>query len=243
MDVLILDDEPLARQRLARMVNRLEDYRVVAQVGDTPAALQAITDCDPDVVLLDVRMPGEDGLSAAHKISALEDPPAIIFCTAFDQYALDAFGTEAVGYLLKPVSGEQLQAVLEKARRPNRLQRESAPRQVRAPGRNHISAKTPRGIELIPLDDIYYFLADQKYVTVYHSGGEHLLDETLKELEEEFGERFLRSHRSALVAVNQIQAMKRNAQGLYELQLTDTDERIPVSRRHARAIKELLQTL
>ena len=243
MDVLILDDEPLARQRRARMVNKIEDYQVVAQVGDTPAALQAIANYDPDVVLLDVRMPGEDGLSAAHKIGALEDPPTIIFCTAFDQYALDAFGTEAVGYLLKPVGAEQLLAVLEKARRPNKLQRREKPGNPTQPGRNHLSAKTPRGIELIPLDDIYYFLADQKYVTVYHAGGEHLLDETLKELEQEFAERFLRSHRSALVAVDQIQAMKRTPQGQYELQLVNSDRRIPVSRRHARAIKEFLQSL
>ena len=243
MDVLILDDEPLARQRLARMVDKIEDYQVVAQVGDTPAALQAIADYDPDVVLLDVRMPGEDGLSAAHKISALEDPPTIIFCTAFDQYALDAFGTEAVGYLLKPVRAEQLLAVLEKARRLNKLQRQQELQSNDKPGRSHISAKTPRGIELIPLDDIHYFLADQKYVTACHAGGEHLLDETLKELEQEFGSRFLRSHRGALVAVHQIQAMKRTSQGLYELQLVDSDRRIPVSRRHARAIKEFLQTL
>jgi len=164
MDVLILDDEPLARQRLARMVQKTEGYRVVAQVGDTPAALQAIADYDPEVVLLDIRMPGEDGLSAARQIGELEDPPAIIFCTAFDEYALDAFGTQAVGYLLKPVRTEQLLEVLEKARQPNRLQRRQVSHESGGVGRSHISAKTPRGIELVPLEEVYYFLADQKYV-------------------------------------------------------------------------------
>ena len=103
MDVLIVDDEPLARQRLARMLDKLDGYDLVAEAENGEAALAAICKFDPDIVLLDVRMPGEDGLSVARRIGALDDPPAVIFCTAFDQYALDAFGTEAVGYLLKPV--------------------------------------------------------------------------------------------------------------------------------------------
>lgn len=243
MDVLIVDDEPLARERLTRMVDQLEGYQVVGQAGDTASAMSAITAQDPDVVLLDVRMPGEDGLSAAHQIGELDDPPAVIFCTAFDQYALDAFGTDAVGYLLKPVRAEQLLEVLEKARRPNKLQRQAKQTESARNGRSHISARTPRGVELIPLEDVRYFIADQKYVTVHHLKGEHLLDETLKELEEEFGERFLRTHRSALVSVQHIQAMERNSDGHYQVRLADTDHRPPVSRRHAGALKDLLQKL
>lgn len=243
MDVLIVDDEPLARQRLARMVENLEGYQVVDQVESAVAALDAIERLDPDVVLLDVRMPGEDGLSAAHQIGALEDPPAVIFCTAFDQYALDAFGTDAVGYLLKPVRAEQLLEVLEKARRPNKLQRLASQADQPSSGRSHISARTPRGVELIPLDDIRFFVADQKYVTVHHLAGEHLLDETLKELEEEFGDRFLRIHRGALVSVRHIQAMERSSAGHYQVRLADTDQRPAVSRRHAASLKELLSRL
>src|SRR5690625_3992480 len=108
MDIVIVDDERLARQRGARTVDTLE-RQVVAQADSARAALEPIATFDPDVVLLDIRMPGEDGIEAARKISALDDPRAVIFCTAFDQYALDAFGTEAVGYLLKPVRAEQLQ--------------------------------------------------------------------------------------------------------------------------------------
>ncbi|WP_347329929.1 LytR/AlgR family response regulator transcription factor [Marinimicrobium locisalis] len=241
MDVLIVDDEPLARERLARMVGQLEGYNVVAEAGDADAAMVAIQEQDPDVVLLDVRMPGEDGVKAAHRIGALEDPPAVIFCTAFDEYALDAFGTQAVGYLLKPVRREQLEAVLDKARTPNKLQKQA--QQGKPKGRSHISAKTPRGVELIPLENVRYFMADQKYVTVYHTGGEHLLDDTLKELEDEFGERFLRTHRSALVSMPHIQAMERDSEGHYRVRLADTEARPPVSRRHAGALKELLQSL
>lgn len=243
MDVLIVDDEPLARERLARMVEQLEGYAVVAQAGDSAAALAAILEHDPDVVLLDVRMPGEDGVAAAHQIGALEDPPAVIFCTAFDEYALDAFGTQAVGYLLKPVRAEQLLEVLEKAHTPNKLQKRAQRSPAPSKERSHISAKTPRGVELIPLESVRYFMADQKYVTVYHDRGEHLLDETLKELEEEFGVRFLRTHRSVLVSINHIQAMERDKEGHYRVRLADTEHRPPVSRRHASALKELLQKI
>ena len=191
-------------------------------------------------------MPGRDGLSLAQDIAELEDAPAVIFCTAFDQYALDAFGTNAVGYLLKPVKAEQLLQVLEKAQKLNKIQRGAAQQQV-APKtetqRTHISAKTRRGVELIPLDDVRYFLADHKYVTVFHRAGEHLLDETLKELEEEFGARFVRVHRNSLVSVKHIEALERNAQGQYQVRLADTELRPVISRRHVSDLKELLKAL
>lgn len=247
MDVLIVDDEPLARQRLARMLEKLEDFQLVAEADNGDSALKAICEYDPDVVLLDVRMPGEDGLSVARRISELEDPPAIIFCTAFDQYALDAFGTEAVGYLLKPIKAEQLLDVLNKTQRLNKLQRAAfSQTQSKAPTENqrsHITAKTRRGVELIPLDDVRYFIADHKYVTVYHITGEHLLDETLKELEEEFGGRFLRIHRNALVSLKHIEAVERSTQGQYHVRLADTETRPIVSRRHVGGLKALLKLL
>lgn len=246
MDLLIVDDETLARQRLVRMVEKLEDCQVVGEADSAESALIAICQHDPDVVLLDIRMPGEDGLSLAHRIAELEDPPALIFCTAFDEYALDAFGTAAVGYLLKPVKAEQLIEVLAKAQRLNKLQRTAIDEQHRVHSnsqRSHITAKTRRGMELIPIDDIRYFIADHKYVTVYHLGGEHLLDETLKELEEELGERFLRIHRNALVSVKHIEAVVRNAQGQCLVRLADTEHQPIVSRRHAGNLKNLIKQL
>ncbi len=256
MDILIVDDEPLARQRLVRMVEKIEGFCVVAEAGNAEDALAAITHNDPDIVLLDIRMPGRDGLSLAQDIAELEDAPAVIFCTAFDQYALDAFGTNAVGYLLKPVKAEQLLQVLEKAKKLNKIQRGAAQRSA-AQGfaaqknnvsaaenqRTHITAKTRRGVELIPLEDVRYFLADHKYVTVYHRNGEHLLDETLKELEEEFGARFVRVHRNSLVAVKHIEALERNAQGQYQVRLADTELRPIISRRHVSDLKELLKMM
>jgi len=246
MDILIVDDEALARQRLLRMVEKIDGCCVVAEADNAEDALAAITRNDPDIVLLDIRMPGRDGLSLAQDIAELEDAPAVIFCTAFDQYALDAFGTNAVGYLLKPVKAEQLLQVLEKAQKLNKIQRVAAQKNSKPKSENqrtHITAKTRRGVELIPLDDVRYFLADHKYVTVYHRAGEHLLDETLKELEEEFGARFVRVHRNSLVSVKHIEALERNAQGQYQIRLADTELRPVISRRHVSDLKELLKMM
>lgn len=243
MDILIVDDEPLARQRLARMVGELEGYRVVAAVGSAAEAHAAVDEHDPDLVLLDIQMPGEDGLSAARTLEALEDPPAIVFCTAYDQYALEAFGTSASGYLLKPVSRETLAEALSRITRLNKVQRAAVSGQAPGEGKAHITAKTHRGIELIPLDNVRYFLADQKYVTCYHTSGEHLLDTPLKELEQEYPGRLLRVHRNALVSIAHIQALERSPEGGYRVRLAGMDTAPAVSRRHAMQVKEVLQKL
>lgn len=244
MDILVVDDELLARQRLVRMIEKFDDHMVIGEADNADAALAAIDTFDPDVILLDVRMPGKDGLTLAHEISALDYPPAIIFCTAFDQYALDAFGTSAIGYLLKPIKSEKLLEALNKAQKLNKVQLAAAKTPaVESSVRSHISAKTRRGIELIPLEDVRYFVADHKYVTVYHRNGEHLLDETLKELESEFGSRFIRIHRNALISTKHIEAIERAPQGQYQVRLADTEHRPIISRRHVSDVKELLKII
>src|SRR6187402_1558746 len=242
MEILVVDDELLARQRLVRMIEKFDEHRVIGEADNADAALAAIDTLDPDLILLDVRMPGKDGLTLAHEISALDYPPAIIFCTAFDQYALDAFGTSAIGYLLKPIKSEQLLEALNKAQKLNKVQLAAAKTPATGTSvRSHISARTRRGIELIPLEDVRYFVADHKYVTVYHRNGENLLDETLKELEEEFGSRFIRIHRNALISVKHIEAIERAPQGQYQVRLADTEQRPIISRRHVSDVKELLK--
>lgn len=244
MDVIVVDDEPLARDRLVRMVGKLEDCEVVAQAENVEQALLAVAEHDPDVVLLDVRMPEEDGISAAKKITNMEDPPAVIFCTAYDEYALDAFSTNAVGYLLKPVKQEDLESALQKAQKLNKVQLAAlSERKAPADQRKHISAKTRRGVELIPLDNVRFFIADHKYVTVYHVEGETLIDDTLKELENEFTDLFVRIHRNALVAIKAIEGMERNAQGQYRVRLKDIEEKPIVSRRHVSRLRELLTSM
>lgn len=241
MDILIVDDEFLARQRLKRMLENSEEFHLVGEADSAESAMLAIQKYDPDVVLLDIRMPGKDGLELAQDISSLDDPPAIIFCTAFDNHALDAFATNAIGYLLKPVKAEQLQQVLAKATKLNKIQREAALTPKSNSQRNYLNIKSRRGIERLALEDIRYFIADQKYVTVYHLGGEHLLDETLKELEEEFGTRFLRIHRNALVSVKHIEAIERNTQGQYQVRLTGCEQKPLISRRHVNTVKEFMR--
>lgn len=241
MDIIVVDDEPLARQRLINMLSDSDEFNVVAEAGNAEQALSLIDDKDPDLVLLDIQMPGESGLQAAAKIGALDDPPAVIFCTAHDQHALQAFGVNATDYLLKPVRKSQLLSALTKARQLNRVQRhsiESAPN-----GRDHITARTHAGLELIALSDVFFFLADQKYVTVYHQDGETLIDESLKALEEEFSDRFVRIHRNALVATQRITGLIKNAEGQCELSLHGTDHKPQVSRRHLAGIRDLLNSL
>lgn len=241
MDILIVDDETLARDRLTRMVEKINGYRVVAQAENALQAIEAVRYHDPDVVLLDVRMPGDDGLTAARSISTLESPPAIVFCTAYDEYALDAFDAEAVGYLLKPVKQTQLESVLTKAQKVNKAQLAAiAELPASKEQRSHISAKTRRGVELIPLADIRFFIADHKYVTVHHLSGETLIDDTLKELESEFAEKFVRIHRNALVSIHHIESMERASQGHYHIKLKDIEEKPIVSRRHVAKLRELL---
>lgn len=199
---------------------------------------------DPDIILLDISMPGESGIELAQQLANLDDPPAIIFCTAYDQHALEAFSVNAKDYLLKPVRKDDLFASLDKVSSLNKAQRALlAESDQKLEGRGHISAKTRRGVELIDLDKIFYFAADHKYVTVYHEDGETLVDDTLKDLETEFGNRFVRIHRNALVAVSRIEAMEKNIEGQFEVKLTGTELRPVVSRRHVGGLKDLLTSL
>jgi two-component system, LytTR family, response regulator AlgR len=241
MKLLIVDDESPARERLRRLLAELDDCEVVGEADNGEQALASCGELRPDVVLLDVRMPGLSGIQVARHIDTLEDPPAVIFTTAYDQYAVEAFETEAVGYLLKPVRKEKLAHALRHAARisPTRLVKvaESARIEHR---REQICARLGEQLRLIPLQDIFYFLADQKYVTVRHKGGESLIDESLKALAEEFAPDFLRIHRNALIAEKYISAVERTDSGHYVVRVRDCGEVLEVSRRHA---SELLRRI
>ncbi|WP_233468487.1 LytR/AlgR family response regulator transcription factor [Zooshikella ganghwensis] len=245
--VLIADDEPLARDRLRRMTEGIEGFCVLEEEARTGAEAIAIAhQRKPDVVLLDIRMPMMDGLEAAMVLCEMDCPPAIIFCTAYDQYALEAFHVQAVGYLLKPVKQEALCKALQNAQRTNRSQLAALNDRLsenELKKRTHISARTYKGIELIPLNDVRFFQADNKYVTVNHAKGEVLIDETLKELETEFADAFVRIHRNALVARRAIESMTRNDQGSYEIHLRDVIKPLQVSRRHVAEMRRLLKSL
>lgn len=248
MDIIVCDDEQLARERLVRMLTHL-GHHVVAQAANGEQALQMVEQHRPDCILLDIRMPSMNGLECALHLSQLAVPPAIIFCTAFDQYAIDAFKTHAISYLLKPVALEDLQYALDKAQKLNQAQQAALMNAQPSSDpdhkhrRNHIAARTHRGVELIPIEDIYYFLADQKYVMIRHKNGQVLIDETLKELETEFAEQFMRIHRNALLSTKYLEGLEMLSNGQYQVRCKEIDEKLLISRRHLSHIKQRMQSL
>jgi two-component system response regulator AlgR len=239
--VLFADDEPPARARLRRFVEELDGYQVVGEAGHGQEVLQACHELKPDVVLMDIRMPDMDGIEAARHLGQLDQGPAVIFTTAFDNYAMEAFDAQAIGYLLKPVRRERLQRALRQAARLSvqALKDLGAPR---APRRN-LCVRKPTGLQLIDVDTVTHFQADQKYVSIFHTGGEDLLDEPLKDLAEEFADRFLRIHRSVLVAVRHMERLEKTDSGQHQLWLRGRDEPLPVSRRHVTDVKLALRNL
>ena len=243
MRVVIVDDEPLARERLRRLIAEFPGYEVVGEAGDGEAALEIIRDEEPDVVLLDVRMGMVDGLQVARAIAEEEMPPAIIFITAYPEHALSAFDADADAYLLKPVRKEKLKEALQRVRKLSRAQKPSA---VVAPGsrpkREFVLATTRDGLVRVPVDDIIYFLADQKYTTVCHLHGEVLIEESLKTLEDDFAPWFLRVHRKVLVATRFIAGLERGKtdDSQHWLRVRHALTLLPVSRRRLAEVRRFL---
>ena len=246
MNILIVDDESLARQRLNRLVQELgPPYRVVGEAPSGEQTLSMCSELEVDLVLLDIRMPGMDGMEAAARLVTAENPPAVIFTTAYEQHALEAFEHSAVGYLLKPIRRSQLEAALERARVPTRPQLETLGRLKEgasaeleaAPTRSHVCAIYRGALRSIPIEEIRYFRAEEKYVLARHGDGELLLEESLKSLEQDFGTRLLRIHRNALVAKAYLAALEKDLEGRYRVLLRGMDESLEVSRRHLPALR------
>ncbi|WP_201593852.1 LytR/AlgR family response regulator transcription factor [Psychrobacter fulvigenes] len=245
MRIVVCDDEPLARERLVRIVQE-SGYEVVAQATTGAEAVTAVKLKQPDVILLDIRMPEMDGVRCAQLLNELEHPPAIIFVTAYDHYAITAFKANAIGYLLKPANKDELLDALSKAKNLNAAQLNQIRKledPTARPVREHISARTHRGVELIKLKDIYYFTADQKYVKVRHKNGVVLIDETLKELEEEFGERLFRVHRNAIINLSYLDYLETIDSGQYQVRFKGIEEALAVSRRHLPALRDKIQSM
>ena len=239
--VLITDDEAPARARLRRMLDELDGYEVIGEAGNGRQALSLCAELRPDILLLDIRMPEMDGLETARHLATADAAPAVIFTTAYDNYAIEAFDAQAVGYLLKPVRRERLLRALGQATRLSRPQLSGLADGPVAAARRNICVRKSTGLQLIPIEDVRFFRADQKYVTVNHSGGEDLIDEPLKELATEFGDRLIRIHRSVLVAADYLDRMQRNSSGQYAVWLKGIDEPLPVSRRHVTEVKLALR--
>ncbi len=246
MNILIVDDEPLARQRLVSLLKDMKGYHISGEAGTGSQALDLAQDLKPDVILLDIRMPGMDGLETASHLNRLSKPPAIIFTTAYSDHALQAFETHAVDYLLKPIRPERLEEALNAAKRLTRPQLEEL-RQIdegdENRARTHICVKIRGSLELVPVDSIRFFMADHKYVTLRTADHEHLIEESLKSLEEEFGHLFTRIHRNALVADRYMLGLEKDNEGHCVMTIEDINERLEISRRHLPQVRKKIKSL
>ena len=243
MRVVIADDEPLARERLRGLLAEQRGVEVVAEAADGQHALHACAEHRPDLVLLDIAMPGIDGLEAARHLAAFEPRPAVVFCTAYDAHALSAFEAEAIDYLVKPVRAERLAAALERVRTFAAGREKTGGNGAGPTGqrRSHLCARLRGSLRLIPIEDVHYLHAEEKYVVVHHARGEDLIEESLKSLEDEFGERFVRIHRNCLVARDQIVELRRGLDAHVHAVLRDVPQPLKVSRRCLTQLRETLR--
>ncbi len=242
MKILIVDDEALARERLHDIVIELYPDVITIEAANGLEALDKITEHYPDIILLDIRMPGMDGLEVANHLLLMETPPAIVFTTAYQDHAINAFDANAVDYLLKPIRKERLKIAIERAAIINQMKLSALNlTEGISSARSHLSAMIKGKMQLIPIENIYCLKADQKYVTAAWPGGEILLDESLVSLEAEFSNQFIRIHRNALVAVNHIDSLRKTSEGQHLIKLCDMPVELTVSRRHLQDVKKLFK--
>jgi two-component system, LytTR family, response regulator AlgR len=241
--ILIADDEAPARARLRDLLDECREsfpLAIVDEARNGREALEVLNREAVDIVLLDIRMPEMDGMETARHIAGMEDPPAIIFTTAFDSYAIKAFEVNAIDYLLKPIRVERLLAALGKTRAAPKVTREALDAAANLP-RRHLSVHERGKIILVPLADVLYLRAELKYVTVRTVDREHLVEESLTSLEEEFADAFVRVHRNCLVARSAISGFERNAEESesgWAVVVKGTGEKLPVSRRQHHVVKQ-----
>jgi two-component system, LytTR family, response regulator AlgR len=241
--IFIADDEEPARDRLKTLLGDIASQLPTTVVGEARHGVEAIELLPPSaaqVLLLDIQMPGMGGLEVARHLARLEQPPRIIFVTAHDRHAVEAFELNALDYLLKPVRAERLAAALRKATVPENKKLEKA---ADAP-REYLSLAERNRIVLLPVRDILFMRAEEKYVTVRTRAREHLVDEPLVELEREFASRFVRIHRNCLVARAAIRGFERapgeEGEPHWLVVLDGLDERLPVSRRQWATVRDLV---
>lgn len=249
LSILIVDDEPLARARTRRLLDEIGGVTIAAEAGSADEARRAVATLKPDLLLLDIQMPGEDGFAL---LASLEQRPAVVFVTAFDHYAVRAFEENAVDYLLKPFRRERLAEALDRARRdlerPEELSRRLAALLGgldRAASSEHLERFTVRVGQkqlILKADEVLWFGAEDKLVFAATGGDRHYVNFTLDQLERRLDpKRFARVHRGAIVNLDHAAALRPGFAGTYRLQLKDAERtEVPVSRQRARALRERL---
>ncbi len=233
MRLVIADDEPLARERLKRLLAETPEHQIVGEAGTGADLLSIVERSRPDAVLLDIHMPGLDGLQAARALTARPLPPALIFVTAHGEHALAAFGTLASGYLLKPVRAAQLKQALDKARRSTRAQRPALAMQ------RYVSGVVQGDRVRVPVQEVLYCMAEDKYTRVVYLRGELLIEDSLRTLEDSFDADFIRIHRQYLAARARIEALEGSGEQPV-VRLRGAATVLPVSRRCLPAVRKLL---
>ena len=252
LSVLIVDDEAPARARLRDLLADAaaeEANEVVGEAANGQLAIQTVSSVSGhvDLVLTDIRMPQMDGIELARHLARLERPPAVVFVTAYDSYAVQAFELNAIDYLVKPVRLPRLIAALKKARQTRVAIPAQVLEKIQEGARTHLSCHERGRLLLIPVSDILYLKADLKYVVARTAAREYLLDESLTHLEEEFSGRFIRLHRSSLAARDAIvgfeKSTEEDAETQWQALLRDVPERLPVSRRQWPLVKQYAKQL
>jgi two-component system response regulator AlgR len=259
--LFIVDDEAPARSRMKTLLSDIAaecPHELVGESGQAQNALDAIAAARPDVVLLDVQMPGVSGIELAARLRNTDAAPAVIFVTAYDAYALKAFEVHAVDYLMKPVRAARLAEAINRAR-AQRIPGSAPPNRIAAAGaslqpqRKHFSVQERGRVLLVPITDVIYLKAELKYVTLRTRTHDYLIEESLTSIEEELGGTFVRVHRNALVAREAIIGVERGAlavdnegesdkaQETWQVILRDVDERLPISRRQWSVVKALVK--
>ena len=236
-NILIIDDEQPARDRLRRLVGAIPDYRVAGEAANGADALQKIPELAPDILLLDIAMPGMDGMALARVLQEGGASPAVIFCTAYQDQALKAFEVEAVDYLVKPVRAERLEKALEKAAR-------FLGTEAQAGEETHFLRSTVGGkVVLTPIARVICLMAEDKYTTVIHEKGSTVVDESLTELENCYPAYFFRVHRNALISRKHLRGLERTPDGHTHVMLSGTERKPEVSRRNVSALRKLLSEI
>jgi two-component system response regulator AlgR len=242
--VVIVDDEAPARSRMKDLLADCAKDMPLAVMGEASsgrAALELLADRYADVVILDIRMPEMDGIEVAQHLQRLDEPPSVIFATAYDAYAIRAFEVHAVDYLLKPIRLARLKEALARAH-PRRPPQPEALRKLQRAPRAFLSVPERGKVHLIPIDDVVYLKAELKYLTVRTPAREYLMEESLTRLEQEYAERFVRVHRNCLVARAAVRGFERSSEGgeaHWLVLLAGVDERLAVSRRQQHIVREL----
>jgi two-component system response regulator AlgR len=235
LTILIIDDEAPARNRLRRMLADVPAVELVGEAATGQEALRLIPVNEPDVLLLDISMPGIDGMTLAHTLQEQGSPVAIIFCTAWSDKAVEAFECDAVDYLVKPVRKERLEIALDKARRFV----------ANVSGRDAGFLRSTLGgkVSLLPLNEVIYLTSEDKYTTVIHESGKLVINQSLLELENDHGDILIRIHRGTLVAKNRVRGLEKSPDGHHFLLLESCDEHPQVSRRNLPAVRKLIRDL